>query len=287
MSGVKRAFIGVSLLVLVASSCSEGTPPPVQSDPTGFSVDSIVTSVFETMTAEALTLTAIAQPTNPPLFPFTDTPVLPSDPGLVTATESPIPPPPTFTSSPAIPILSVSAPTNCRLGPGEIYESIAVAQVGSKYPLIGMNTSYNSWVILLPDGRTCWVWGAYASIEGNPNVSVFPPPVGTVGGVVLTRSKNAPVINVTIRIMPLNQITSTDNTGHYKFENVPIGNITVSLEISDKQPVTLNFHLQTNQVITDANFVVTLSIPHDGPTPTRCPFGQVCRPAPTSGPIAP
>lgn len=282
MTGARWVFIGISLLILVVSSCSEGTPPPVQSDPPGLGVDEIVTSVFETMTAQASALTSLAQPTSPPSFPFTDTPALPSDPVLGTATESPIPPSPTITSSPAIPILSVSAPTNCRLGPKEIYESIAVAQVGSKYPLIGRNATYNSWVILLPDGRTCWVWGGYASIEGNPNVSEFPPPVGTVGGVVLSLSGSVPVKNAPVRILPLNQFTNTDNTGHYKFLNVPIGNITVSVELPRKQPVTLNIRLQTGQVITDANFAVDSSIPNDNSP--NCPIGQNCLPVATVGP---
>lgn len=256
MTGARWAFIGISLLILAALACNTATPTPapVRVQPTGPNVDSMVTFAYETMTAEALTVAAMTPPTTAPSI-------------APRATEPFIPPSPTFTFSPAVPMLSVSAPTHCRLGPGQIYESIAIAEVGIRYSLLGRHTATQSWIILLPDGRSCWVWGQYASLEGNVDVPEIPPPVGTVGGVVLNTYGNFAVRDAPVRILPLNKVIFTDNTGHYKFENVPIGNLTISVELPSEQPVTRSIRLQANQVINDVNFLVVATVATEAATP--------------------
>lgn len=88
----------------------------------------------------------------------------------------------TDTPTPEVPMLSVSQLTNCRTGPGTVYDKLGVINVGEKAQLVGSNADRDTWVIKLPSNPaiTCWIWGLYASVEGNiaglPVVPVPPTP---------------------------------------------------------------------------------------------------------------
>jgi hypothetical protein len=87
-------------------------------------------------------------------------------------------------------LISVSVETNCRSGPDKQYDRLGVLLVGETAEVVGKRTIANYWVIKNPDAPgTCWLWGMYATIEGNadllaemtpPPTPTSPPPTATV-----------------------------------------------------------------------------------------------------------
>ena len=129
-------------------------------------------------TTVALTSTAMFNPAvqiNPPTGNLPATEVIPA-PVLPSET-------PTVTPSPtlSIPMVSVTVNTNCRLGPGPEYPNVGALVVGQKVALHGKNERGDWWYIENPQkpGEFCWVWGQYATTEGDTSTLaiVTPPPV--------------------------------------------------------------------------------------------------------------
>jgi len=77
--------------------------------------------------------------------------------------------------------VAVSVDTNCRLGPGSAYPNVSALQVGEAATAVGRNAASTYWVILNPanPSTTCWLWGAYATVEGDAGSLpvISPPPV--------------------------------------------------------------------------------------------------------------
>lgn len=115
-----------------------------------------------------------------PVTGATETPTLiPSPTATFTAT-----PTATITLTPtsAVPMVSVSENTNCRTGPGVIYDLVGALLVGEQAVVVGKYTVGNYWIINNPNGSgTCWLWGQYATVTGNtlglPEYA--PPPTPT------------------------------------------------------------------------------------------------------------
>jgi len=97
-----------------------------------------------------------------------------------TPTASPtIPPTATQTSTPEPVFLSVSAPTNCRIGPGNRYERAGTLLIEATAQVIAKSSTADFWYIVNPDrsDEYCWLWGKYASVAGDEQVlPVFTPP---------------------------------------------------------------------------------------------------------------
>ena len=109
------------------------------------------------------TQTAIFTPTQTPTATFTPT---------LTSTV-------TLTPTPPIPQISVSVPTNCRNGPGLVYDWEGALLVGKVAQVYGRNALGNYWYIRNPDSSNgfCWVWGQYATLVGNiASLPVYTPP---------------------------------------------------------------------------------------------------------------
>lgn len=79
-----------------------------------------------------------------------------------------------YTGTPTVPILSVSVNTNCRYGPGIVYDPpVKVFNVGQTAQVLGKDPTGEFYYI--SDG--CWVWGEYATISGDTaGIPVFTPP---------------------------------------------------------------------------------------------------------------
>jgi hypothetical protein len=101
-------------------------------------------------------------------LPPTDTPTLTLTPTLF------------LSPTPVYPLISVSVPTNCRYGPGKVYEAEGYLLVGEVAEIFGRETTGNYWYIRNPDdaGDFCWVWDEYATITGNTGFLplMTPPP---------------------------------------------------------------------------------------------------------------
>jgi hypothetical protein len=162
----------VTVLLTVSLACTvSGVPAPTQD------INALGTAIMQTMIVAATQTSAAGFPVaiedtvTPALVSPTFTPSL-----TPSATLSPTP---AFTSTPAIPLISVSVPTNCRVGPGKVYDRVGALLIGQTAEVVGRNLTGNYWYIRNPNqsNRFCWLWGEYASVTGNFGVlPVFTPP---------------------------------------------------------------------------------------------------------------
>lgn len=135
-------------------------------------------------TSAALTVMAIVQSTQEaavtisPTALQTPSPSFTPGPPTGTATET-LTPTPIFTPTPVIPLISVSVPTNCRVGPGKVYQMVGALLVGETAEVFARDPTGNYWYIRNPDltNQFCWVWGQYATLVGNTvALPVYTPP---------------------------------------------------------------------------------------------------------------
>ncbi len=147
-------IIGGLLLTTLACNFSDTTPSPAPEVPNG---NIIATSVALTIEAGGQLPPTVAEIPSP----------------LPTMTPA-IPPTMTFTptialsATPSVPMASVSENTNCRTGPGKVYDYIGALTKGDIAEVVGKNTASDYWIIENPDRNgTCWLWGYYATVVGN------------------------------------------------------------------------------------------------------------------------
>ena len=134
----------------------------------------------------ACNLPSAQNPVKPPepAGPNTDqAPVVLVVTGTPGPTETPsLTPTITLTPTPQVPQVSVTAATNCRTGPGVGYDLLYTMQPGQTAQIIGKYTPDNYWIINMPSGGICWLWGQYAVVTGNvaPLPEYPPPPTPTL-----------------------------------------------------------------------------------------------------------
>lgn len=163
-------LLSVTVLLIVSLACAA----PTISAPTQ-DLNALGTAVMETMIAGA---TQTAQGVIPvdivTQSPIVTATLLPSE--TPTATLSPTP---VFTATPVVPQISVSVATNCRVGPGKVYDRVGALLVGQVSEVVGRSAASNYWYIRNPNqsGGFCWLWGEYATVTGNfAALPVFTPP---------------------------------------------------------------------------------------------------------------
>ncbi len=158
----KNILFMLSVLFTVALAC---TLPNTVPAPT-FNIDATLISLAFTQTAAG----------NQPEVEQSD-----SEQPIYTATAT-LMPTITPTLAPSIPSVSVSIDTNCRTGPGKIYDYLTALVVGETAEVIGKYTSTSpSYWIITKDSFTCWLWGKYATVEGETSnlPEMIPPPSPT------------------------------------------------------------------------------------------------------------
>lgn len=152
------------LMLLALSGCGLlSTQPEIDNE------DAVSTSVAETLAVMSAAETIVAQTLDVPeeaeemvitedeaaQLPLTETP-----------TESPTATI-TLTATSSFPIVQVSVNTNCRTGPGVIYDWVSALLIDQEAEVIARNADESYWVIQNPGGAgTCWLWGYYATVEG-------------------------------------------------------------------------------------------------------------------------
>ena len=144
----------------------------------------------EAISPEDIAMTIIAQTQTAQAEVFTATPQPPTDT-----------PEPENTPTPSVTTVSVSVATNCRTGPDTAFPLVMVFQPGATAEVVGKYLAPEYWIIKTPTDETCWLWGEYATVEGNidilPDMAAPAPPVvevvpteegndGNGGGVALT-----------------------------------------------------------------------------------------------------
>jgi hypothetical protein len=180
---LKRFFaIFASICLISLSACNMPGGPSVIDGPNQVPTAGIQTQVAGIMASTSAAATALsnavagtlaAMATNTPIFTYT--PSLSPTPSLTST--------PTFTLTPSVPMVSVSVQTNCRTGPGSIYDILGVLGVGKTAEVVGRSVYNDTWIIKLPSNPaiTCWLWGQYATVTGNTTglPSFNPPPTPT------------------------------------------------------------------------------------------------------------
>ncbi len=173
------AMLGLALSLSLACNLPAGLSAP--GAPSG---DVVATALAQTQAAQtavayaaAATLTALqsaatqAAPLPEPSSTPTSIPAWTETPSLT--------PTLTMTFTPSVPMISVSVDTNCRTGPGRVYDLVGALTVGKSAEVIARDPTGNYWYIRNPNDPTsfCWVWGQYATVSGNiAGLPVYTPP---------------------------------------------------------------------------------------------------------------
>ena len=208
-------LISVVILLIASLACSQSAPTESPQDP-----NALNTSIAQTIAARQTE----AARANPATATFTAAPIIPTltiEPTL-SAT-------PDFTPTLETPLISVSVDTNCRTGPGQVFERVGILLVGETAEIVGREPKGEYWYIRNPDEGVefCWVWGEYATVTGNllPLLYMSPPP--------------PPVLNVNVSYIRLESCANTWWV-EFKLENlssVPFRSM--SLVVRDADTVTV------------------------------------------------
>lgn len=85
---------------------------------------------------------------------------------------------PENTATPSVPQVSVTTNTNCRTGPGVVYDLLGGLNIGQFAEVVGKNSSTGYWIIKLPGSSTiCWLFPQHATVSGNTaNLPEYPVP---------------------------------------------------------------------------------------------------------------
>jgi len=96
--------------------------------------------------------------------------------------------------------VSVTSDTNCRTGPSQKFDLVFTAKPGSSFKVVGKNTPTGYWIINNPTGGTCWLWGQYAVIKGDPStLPEYPaPPEPTAGPTKTPKPTKTPEATATM-----------------------------------------------------------------------------------------
>jgi hypothetical protein len=160
-------LLSVTVLLIVSLACALSSSTPTQD------LNSILaTAMMQTMVSA---LTQTAQAVVP--VDLIDTPTA-TFTLIFTPTET-LTPSPVFTATPIVPQVSVSLATNCRVGPGKVYDRVGALLIGQVAEVIGRDTTGNYWYIRNPNQSNgfCWLWGEYATVTGNfAALPMFTPP---------------------------------------------------------------------------------------------------------------
>lgn len=277
-----KIWIPLSLLILLIGACqppAEPLPPPAAS------------GAEETLNALILTLTSQAAIISTSEAANAGTPEPPAPAAEVQATETPsitptetasVTPTDTSTFTPSVPIVSVASETNCRTGPSRYYKFIVKIEPGTRFVLVGRHSPSGYWIIRLENSSECWLWGEYATPEGNwaglPEYSQ--PQVGRIEGTVQRNSAaDAQKIAHAFVDIGLNNFKKyeTGNNGFFVFEDVPAGEVNITIQHSSYKFVSTRVIVRTGNVsVVTILPVVPSSLKTPTPTPPCPPFLPNC-----------
>ena len=134
----------IVLLILSLACATSGAPTQ--------DINSIMaTALMQTMVSAVTQTAQVIVPVE-----LLDTPTATFTPVFtptVTLTPSPI-----FTATPIIPQVSVSVATNCRVGPGKVYDRVGALLVGQVAEVAGRDDAGNYWYIRNPNQSNGYCW---------------------------------------------------------------------------------------------------------------------------------
>ncbi len=175
------------ILTMLALACviPAGLQPIVPTMPV--QQPELQTAVVQTLTALAILDPTLSTVQITPIPTGTFTPgSSPSPSPSATLSSTPpatLTPIPYFSPTSQVVMVSVSVPTNCRSGPGKIYDYRGALLVGETTEVVGWEGRGEHWYVRNPDrhGDFCWLWGKYATLTGNAGILpvLTPPPTPT------------------------------------------------------------------------------------------------------------
>jgi hypothetical protein len=190
----RKGILAIAGLVLAFSTsaciCITALSDPVRAFSELFGTPYVPVEVAETATAAAVALTetaelatSLAQTAEAGSVPEEILPQPDEVPDEQEPADGVIPETATPTGTP-VTLISVSVDTNCRIGPGRVYDWLGFLAVGEEVEIVARDPSGYYWYIKNPtaDGF-CWVAGDYASIVGEtqplPVYTPMPTPTFT------------------------------------------------------------------------------------------------------------
>jgi hypothetical protein len=172
--------------------------------------------------------------------------------------------------------------------------------VERKFDVVGRYSPSDYWIIKLEDGRECWLWGQYATVEGDVSglPEYIPSAVGKIEGEVrFSASPDATKIAQAFVDIGLGfDVYETGSDGRFLFEDVPAGEVKITVTHNtfdfDDPRVFVSAGQVTAVVISRRPQIIIITVPpHASPTPTptrRCPLLQPnCQFLPTFVPPIP
>lgn len=167
---MRQADLAGLLVFLAVASCSAYPEAARETAAAGTQTSAALDSIAASTRSAMSTQTALA-----PLAVNTS-------PAGIQAVPSPTPGSPAPTPTPVLVWVEVRVDTNCRLGPGPGYEMVGALFVGERTIVRQRSAVPDYWIVDNPDrpGHTCYLWGKYATIEGD--IGALPldvPPTAT------------------------------------------------------------------------------------------------------------
>lgn len=181
----KKAFstlgLVIGVLVVLILACNlpvQGTDPPVND-----LVQDAVVNTSIALTVEAVRgsegTQAVPEPASGDGSPES-TEQRPTETPRPSLTSTPtLPPTSTWTPTPEQPRVRLSENTNCRTGPGSVYDLLSILYSGDEAEAVAQDPTGDFWYIRDPDAPSgaCWLWGRYATPLGDTaSLPVFTPP---------------------------------------------------------------------------------------------------------------
>jgi len=132
----KYTLLALTLVLITISACtlSDGMDPKA------------VTQTYQVLDAIAEATVHAIQSQEAQETVQASTPSLTSAPGPATTTPTPI-----YSPTPAVPMIEVSLDSNCRSGPGKVYDMIGALLVGETTEILARGSVLNYWVVDNPD----------------------------------------------------------------------------------------------------------------------------------------
>ena len=171
MPTIVRRFLFVGVLVSAILACNLPVAAPTAPADPGAAQTAAAQTVAASVNQTLIALPSQQQP--PPINP-------PAETATPSLTPSPtLSPTITFTNTNSVVTVSVSVDTNCRSGPGQVYDYLGGLFVGQTAEVYGKNQNGDFWYIRLPGNSNtfCWLWGQHATIVGSAALlPVYTPP---------------------------------------------------------------------------------------------------------------
>jgi hypothetical protein len=90
---------------------------------------------------------------------------------------------PSSTPTTIAPMANIFKETNCRSGPGQMYDRLATFQADTRLEIVAADLGGGYWYVKNPQdpSMSCWLWGNNAKIEGDTSLlpKFTPPPSPT------------------------------------------------------------------------------------------------------------